>query len=249
VTFRALTIEEVAHLAAETGLTAIEWGGDVHVPPGDDEAVARARHATAAAGLTTASYGSYLLADGDGSATTVACVLDTAVALGAPDVRVWAPFGVEPGSERAAEVEAALVAVCAAAAERELTIGLEFHGGTLTATAASTEALLDAVGAPNLATYWQPPYWLPPRAATVDAAEVTRLAPRLSHLHVYEWAGATDRRPLAEGATRWRAVFDALAATGAGEGRAAFLEFVAGDTPAALRADALVLHELLDTGP
>jgi sugar phosphate isomerase/epimerase len=249
VTFRALTVDQVARLAAEAGLTAIEWGGDVHVPPGDDEAVARTRRAAEAAGLTTVSYGSYLLADGDASAATVARALDTAVALGAPNVRVWAPFGVEPGSDRAREVVTALATTCGAAAERGLTIGLEFHGGTLTETAASTEALLDAVGAPNLATYWQPPYWLPARPAAADAAEVTRLAPRLSHLHVYEWAGGTDRRPLAEGTMRWRAVFDALDRAGAGDGRAALLEFVAGDEPDALLADARTLHDLLGARP
>ena len=34
VTFRALSVEEVAQLAASAGVQAIEWGGDVHVPPG-----------------------------------------------------------------------------------------------------------------------------------------------------------------------------------------------------------------------
>jgi sugar phosphate isomerase/epimerase len=245
VTVRELGVEEVARLAAAAGLRAIEWGGDVHVPPGDHDAVNRARDATASAGLTTASYGSYLLADFDVSTVTVTRVLDTAVALGAPNVRVWAPLGVETGSARAGDVASALRRVCHAAAERDLTVGLEFHGGTLTATAASTAALLDAVDAPNLSTYWQPPYWLPPRPAAEDAAEVRALLPRLSHLHVYEWAGPADRRPLAEGAPRWRAVLAALDGDGAAGRRVAFLEFVAGDAPEAVRADARTLHELL----
>jgi sugar phosphate isomerase/epimerase len=243
VTLRGLEVEEVAHVAAAAGLAALEWGGDVHVPPGDDAASRRAARATAAAGVTTASYGSYLLADGDASADTVARVLDTAVALGAPNVRVWAPFGVEPGSRRTGEVVTALGDVCEQAAARDLTVGLEFHAGTLTATAASTAALLDAVAAANLATYWQPPYWLPARPPEDDAAEVTGLAPRLSHLHVYEWVDATDRRPLADGAARWRAVLGALDA--APRSRVAFLEFVAADDPRQLEADAATLHELL----
>ena len=269
VTLRALTIDDVVRLADETDLRAVEWGGDVHVPPGDAAAAHRARVAASAANVTCASYGSYLLADGDGTPDTVSRVLDAAVALSAPNVRVWAPFGVEPGSPRTGEVVDALQAVSAAAAARGLTVGVEFHGGTLTATADSATALLDAVGASNLWTYWQPPYWLPARAATADAAEVSMLGPRLSHVHVYEWATALDRRPLAEGEQRWRAVFRALGGTdvalpGAPAGcdvrghsdrvshnpgnpvpRVAFLEFVADDDPDALRRDAKFLHRLL----
>jgi sugar phosphate isomerase/epimerase len=247
VTFRELAVEEVAHLAAETGLRALEWAGDAHVPPGDELAIARAARAAAAAGVTTASYGSYLLADGDAAPTTITRVLDTAVALGAPNVRVWTPFGVEPGAERASEVVQAVALVAREAGARGLTVGLEFHGGTLTATAASTTALLDAVDAPNLATYWQPPYWRAAQPPAADAIEAASLAPRLSHLHVYEWTGATDRRPLAEGAARWRAVFDAVGPVGAAGPRVAFIEFVAGDDPAVLRADARTLHDLLGT--
>lgn len=248
VTVRHLGIEEVARLAAEAGLLAIEWGGDVHVPPGDVDAAARARGASAAAGITCASYGSYLLADGDGAAESVARVLDTAVDLGTSNVRVWTPFGIEPGSRRTNEVVDALGAVSAAAADRDLTVGVEFHGSTLTATMTSVTALLDAVGAPNLATYWQPPYWLPARSVADDVREVEALSPRLSHVHVYEWIGGEDRRPLAEGAHRWRAVFEALG-TGAAPDepspRVAFLEFVAEDDPVALLRDARTLRNLL----
>jgi sugar phosphate isomerase/epimerase len=247
---RHLGVEEVAKLAAEAGLRALEWGGDVHVPSGDAGAARRARVATDAAGLVSSSYGSYLLADGDGSAGTIARVLDTAVALGAPNVRVWTPFGIEPGSPRTGEVVDALGEVARAAAERELTVGIEFHGGTLTATAASAAAVLDAVDAPNLATYWQPPYWCARRAPADDAADVTALAPRLAHLHVYEWAGAEDRRPLDDGTGRWSNVLDALRAAPAPPRppRVAFLEFVAGDEIGALLADARTLHDLLGGG-
>jgi sugar phosphate isomerase/epimerase len=242
VTMRHLTVEEVVKVAAEAGLRAIEWGGDVHVPPGDDAAVRRTVIAADAAGVACASYGSYLLADGDGAKETALRVLDTAVALGAPNVRVWTPFGVDPGSSRTGEVVDALAMVSALAAERDLRIGLEFHAHTLTATVASTLDLLAAVDAPNLSTYWQPPYWLPARPPAEDAAEVASLGDRLSHLHVYEWAGSEDRRPLAEGEARWRAVLAALPDAP----RVAFLEFVAGDDPRTLVADARTLHTWLE---
>src|SRR5262245_17804648 len=65
VTLRACSIDEVVAVAVGAGLECIEWGGDVHVPPGDLEAARRARSATSAAGLRVASYGSYWRCSGD----------------------------------------------------------------------------------------------------------------------------------------------------------------------------------------
>jgi 3-dehydroshikimate dehydratase len=35
VTLRSLPPQEIIALAVKAGMKAIEWGGDVHVPPGD----------------------------------------------------------------------------------------------------------------------------------------------------------------------------------------------------------------------
>lgn len=239
VTLRALPIELVAQLAAECGLEALEWGADVHVPPGDDGAIVRARAACAAYGVRAGSYGSYLLAAGLPAPDEVDAVLDTAVAIGAPNVRVWSPFG----ATAVAPVARCLDAVATAAAERDLTVGIEFHGGTLTADVAGATALLDAVGAPNLFSYWQPPYWEPARSPESAVDGVSALGPRLSHLHVYEWRSAEDRRPLAGGATRWPSILDRVATLPAPvEPRLALIEFVPGDDPDALRRDAATLR-------
>ena len=242
VTLRALPVDDVARLAGECGLVAIEWGGDVHVPPGDAAAAARARAASAAADLEVASYGSYAFALGIPDATESGAVLDSATALGAPNVRVWGGVGVAASGEVFDSLVAALAGFAAEAAGRGLTVGLEYHGGTVTGTLAGTLALLDAVGAPNLTSYWQPPYWRGPTTAAADTAEVAALGPRLSHLHVYEWAGPEARLPLDAGSARWRAVLDAAA----GAERVAFLEFVVGDDPDALRRDARTLREWLE---
>ena len=248
VTLRAEAVDTVARLAAECGLRGIEWGGDVHVPPGDATAAARARAASLAADLVVASYGSYLFAGSVPDRDEMDTTLDAALALGAPNVRVWAGFGVEPGSDQYRAVVDGLAVFGALAASRDLTVGLEFHGGTPTATVAETLALLGAVGAPNLFTYWQPPYWRDPVAARTDAAEVTDLGEWLSHLHVYEWAGAENRQPLADGDANWNAVLRAASTIdGAWSGdRFAFLEFVPGDDVDAARRDAAVLLRWLD---
>jgi sugar phosphate isomerase/epimerase len=244
VTLRGRSIDDVVRLAAECRLEAIEWGGDGHVPPTDVAASTRARAASTAAGLDVASYGSYAFAAGIPDDEETAALLDTALALGAPSVRVWAGFGTEAGTAAYTALVAGLQTFTRAAAVRELAVALEFHGGTPTATVAGTLALLDVVAAPNLTTYWQPPYWRGATTPGADAAEVIALGSHLSHLHVYEWAGPEQRLPLEAGEERWRAV---LAAAGSIErqDRIAFLEFVGGDDPDALRRDARTLRAWL----
>jgi 3-dehydroshikimate dehydratase len=250
VTLRACSIEQIATVVRDNALGAIEWGADVHVPPGDLEAAARAR--AASDGLVV-TYGSYLLAGGapvsDGE---IVVVLDTAETLGARTVRVWAPFGVTGRDPRRVDVVSALQRATQLAATRDLLLALEFHGGTLTETVASTLALLDDVGAANLLTYWQPPYWVADRSIADDVADVQALAGHLANLHVYEWAPtpSIERRPLTDGAVRWGAVFDAVDSTplptAFGGPRVALLEFVADDDSTKVRADAVTLRNLLD---
>jgi 3-dehydroshikimate dehydratase len=244
VTLRASSVDAVAGLAAECGLEAIEWGGDVHVPPGDAVAASRARAASTAAGLEVASYGSYAFAAGVPEAGERAAVLDTAVALGAPNVRIWTGAGTEVGTPEYDTLVTGVRDFSTDAAARGVTVGLEYHGGTATQTLDGAVALVDAVGAANLFTYWQPPYWRGPTTPTADAAEIASLGARLSHLHVYEWTGGAGRLPLAAGAERWTAVL--AAARALGDDRVAFLEFVVDDDPEALRRDARTLRGWLD---
>ncbi len=251
VTCRALPLEQVVDLAASAGVEAIEWGGDVHVPHGDLAAAELAVVRSAAAGLEVVSYGSYLFLDGDVE-RHLGAVLDTAAVLRAPGVRVWCPFGIEPGapsSERAAVVRAAATAA-AAAEERGLHLTLEFHGGTLTADAASTRSLLDEVGSAALLSAWQPPYWAP-RAAEEEAADIGLLTPALAHVHVYDWSPDLTRHPLRDDDERW--VARLAAAAGAGSGatdvgapRSALVEFVPGDEPDAVAGQVAVLRGWLD---
>lgn len=250
VSFRQLDRSAVVAVAAAAGLDALEWGGDVHVPHGDVAAAADARRLSAEAGLQVVSYGSYLFLD-DGAAGRAAEVLDTAEALGAPAVRVWGALGVEPDASRAerAVVVRAAEAVAEAAGERGLAVVLEFHGGTLTATPASTLALLDAVSAPNLFTGWQPPYWDPLDEAD-ELAAIASLAPRLAHVHVYEWDPDTTRHRLGTAGRRWRQRLAAAARAGAaaeaaGLPRSALIEFVPGDDPVVLAEEVATLRSWL----
>ena len=89
VSFRKLSPREIVELARETNLKAIEWGGDVHVPPGDLARAREVRAMTTDNGLSVLAYGSYVRL-GEEEAATLPRVIETAKALGAPAIRVWA---------------------------------------------------------------------------------------------------------------------------------------------------------------
>jgi sugar phosphate isomerase/epimerase len=245
VTFRALDPDAVLAAAVDAGVEAIEWGADVHVLPGDTAGAAAVARRCGEAGVAVASYGSYLAA-GRSSAARLGPVLDAAEALSAPNVRVWCPFGAPPppaDAEGDALFGAAaddLAAWSAAAADRGLTLSLEFHVDTFTETAASTRRLLDAAGRPPaLFTYWQP---VDGRDA---ATELAAVAPDVSHLHVFHWTAGGERHPLADGAGVWPGLLGTTLGDRWPHERCAFLEFVRGDDPAQLVADARALRSWL----
>ena len=252
ITFRQRSPRELVELAARTGLRGIEWGGDVHVPHGD---LARAREVammTTEAGLATASYGSYyVIGESEADGLSFGRVLETAAALGAPLIRVWAgkrgSAAADAAYRRRVAEEARRVAAAASAAGVRL--AFEFHGGTLTDTAESAERLLADTAAAELRCYWQPPVG----CAHPQCLESLRLiAPHLANLHVFHWRGSSaDRRPLAEGLGEWTDYLRlAAAAPLSATPRWALLEYVRGDDPAQLAADAgALLQAMAASGP
>lgn len=91
VTFRQLSPLEIIQLVAQAGLQAIEWGGDIHVPHGDVKRAKEVKNWTESAGITIASYGSYYrVGCTNKEGLTFEQVLESASALHAPAIRVWA---------------------------------------------------------------------------------------------------------------------------------------------------------------
>lgn len=246
VTFRHLAPAEIIQTAKQAGLAVIEWGGDVHVPPGDNKHARAVAAMVREAGLETACYGSYYRVghEGEGGKPTFAAVLETAVALGAPCIRVWA------GALGSADADDAYFArVCADAnriaslAElKGIRIAFEFHGGTINDTAAAARRFFAALPHQNIFSLWQP---LP---SLDDAARIESLRavlPRLAHVHVFHWlpGDPVDRRPLAEGVGVWREWLGLMHE--AGHRPDTLLEFVRGDDVSCLSAEAAVLRDLL----
>jgi len=245
VTFRQLAPDAIIALAASAGLRAIEWGDDVHVPPGDTARAARVGRATSAAGLLPLSYGSYLAPGVAGSGSAEA-TLETAVALGAESIRVWAGRrGIASAAHTREERTAftgALADFAEAALGAEVAMVIEYHPGTLTDTPDAALRLISEIGHPNAWLGWQP---LPGERPAPARQAVARLSPHLAHLHIFAWTATGKRLPLDGNAELWRQVLGASGSSRYRGHRGALLEFVAGDTPAAMAADARVLRGLL----
>lgn len=163
ITFRNLRAEEIVRLVSQVELEGIEWGGDSHVRHGDLRRAEEVGRMTREAGLEVSAYGSYYrfddcLARGAEGEVSWSAVLDTASALGAPCIRVWAGrLGAAATSEdlRRRMVERCRE-VCEEALGRGISVGLEFHDQTLTDTNEGAERFLREVGHRNLFTFWQP---------------------------------------------------------------------------------------------
>lgn len=253
ITLRQMAPAELIALVQQAGLDAIEWGGDVHVLPGDLKTASHVRQMTEEVGLEISSYGSYWkTVDPIGQPVPFEPVLDSALALGTDTIRIWAgilPSDAASDAERAAVISTLRCALDAAQ-QQGVKLALEFHANTLADSNSTTLDLLNEVNHPNLYTYWQPIYWITDPQYRLDGLK--QLADRVLNLHVFHWkfrpgAGSwgdsTDRRPLAEGSNDWKDYFN-VPLDPAYE-HYALMEFVRNDDPEQFLKDAATLKSWL----
>lgn len=213
------------------------------------------------AGITVAAYGSYYrvghpesaLGEPDESSHSVPfeSLVETAVELGAPQIRVWAgKKGTEQKDEAYVEqVVQDSVRIAKLAASANIRIAFEYHGNTLTDTDDAARHLLETVNLEMGATANQPSvysYWQPRRCGTVedDLAGISAVALWLTDIHVFSWHPTTAAKlPLAERAADWAVYLDRLQQISGN--RFALLEFVADDSPTHFRRDAETLRQWL----
>jgi sugar phosphate isomerase/epimerase len=243
ITFRQLTPREVVELVVKAGTPAVEWGGDVHVPHGDLVRAQEVRLICDNEGVTIPAYGSYFrLGQSEKLGLPFSQVLDSAEALGAPVVRVWA--GVKGSADTTPEERAEIVEdamrIADLAEARNIKVGYEYHGGTLTDTQESATALLADTGHPAIQTLWQPGVGLPVEQAEHELATVL---PRLSHVHVFHWFPRAERQPLADGRDRWMRYL--TMASRHKELVPCLIEFVANAEPKQFLEDSAVLKEMI----
>lgn len=243
VTFRKFDIAGVVRAASLAGLDGIEWGGDIHVPHGDLDAAKTAAALCKDTGLRCVSYGSYYRA---GKSADRSAVIETALALGAPNIRIWA--GTKGSAETApaerADIVVDIIDFAAEAHRHGLTVTFEWHGGTLTDEPASALRLLEELShPPNVCLYWQPNQFKP---LDYNLEALRMAAPHLLHVHVFNWEGA-KKFPLRDDGGVWRRYLDTICRFGRpGQDHGLLLEFSPDDTLEAMLDDAAYLKSLLD---
>jgi sugar phosphate isomerase/epimerase len=250
--FRSLSAAEIVEVVKQAGLEAIEWGGDVHVPPGDLDAAKEALRLTRDAGLEVSSYGSYYkIFNPDGTLQEFAPVLESALALETNVLRII-PGSIGPDADDAhwTAIAEHSRAAADAAAKHDVRVAFEFHPLTLTETHESTLKLLEMIDHPNMYMYWQPAYFAPSMEYRMEG--LTALKDRILNLHVYHWNyerkeegfyAGIDRRPLEEGRDDWAQYF--AVELNPDLPHFALIEFVKGDTPDQLMQDAAALKSWL----
>ena len=247
VTFTERTCEDVIRLAQEARLELIEWHGFEHVAHGDFDTARRIGQSTLDAGLGVAAYGSYyVVGESENQGLPFATVLQTAVELGAPMVRVWAgnrnPDEATPDYRAQIAGEARRIADLAG--EEGIRLVFEFHNGSLTQTGESCAALMGAVDHANARVYWQP---APELDVDGNLSQLRRVLPWLVGLHVFHWRPTQmDRHPLVRGESDWRQYLKL--ANQHHDTLYALLEFVKDGAVEQFHEDAATLHRILESG-
>lgn len=241
ITFRQKSPLEIVNLVAQAQLRGIEWGGDVHVPHGDVSTARSVAEMTADAGLSVAAYGSYYRAGVENNVAFDA-VAETAIALGASTIRVWAGNRASPDADQTyrRNVVHDTRHIADMAQTAGMTISFEHHGGTLTDTHQSAREFMEAVNHAAVRSYWQPP--VGPHADDCLLG-LTSLSGWLSNVHVFTWGADHTRYPLANGSATWLRYLLHVAALP--DDRYALIEFVKDDTGEQFLADAATLKEWL----
>lgn len=202
ISFRKYSKEEIASAAKASGLDAIEWGGDVHVPHGNKEEAENAVKITHGCGLEVAEYGSYYVI-GQSEPELFFAALSSAEILGTKIIRVWPGMNKSSDSFTNEEYEAYVAdakRICALAKEKGVTVALECHPNSLTDEYHTALQFLSDVGCDNLKMMWQPNQHRP-LSYNLDA--INALLPYVVGVHVFSWKRKT-RLPLISGENEWR---------------------------------------------
>lgn len=252
VSFRNKTCQELIAMTAQAGLKSIEWGGDIHVPHGDISQAKHVQTMCSDAGISCAAYGSYYRCDPSvPEAPDARAVVETAAALGAPVIRVWAgnQHSVDASEDYKKNIAENAVAIADLADKYGIRIAFEYHMRTLTDCDASTRELMTLAAHPNLYYLWQP---INGATTEVCLESLKTVMPRLLNIHVFHWPvdqdGVRYRVSLNEGKERWSGFLGWVQAqepTPAFE-RHCLLEFIRNDDPKQFFEDAQVLQDILN---
>ena len=240
ISFRKLSSDEIIDITKNANLSAIEWGGDVHVPAGKTDIAAAVGAKTSQAGLLIPEYGSYYRL-GVSEPEEIDGVAVCARALKTDTVRIWAH---NKGSEAATEEEysrAVQDAKRICARYPDLTFCTECHNYTLTDDYKSNLRLIEDVNMPNFGAFWQPNQF---KSFEYNLESARALAPFVKSVHVFSWEGKTAY-PLAYHDEKWKKYLSVFAERGSSDRIYAMLEFMHDGSPGSLCKTAEELRSIL----
>jgi sugar phosphate isomerase/epimerase len=244
VTFRQLSTQQIIELTASAGLKGIEWGADVHVPHGGIESARKVCRLTHEAGLEVAAYGSYYrLGISESQGLSFSSVLDTAIAMNAPVIRVWAG---DLNAEQADDyywdkIISEAKGLAKTVAAEDIKLAFEYHENSLTNTAASTRRLLDMINNKHVMTFWQPIHGAGPAD---NSADLELLLDKINNVHVFHWwPTSNDRHLLEAGFNDWNLYLTKLYKSD--RNHYAMIEFVKDNQPDNFHVDTITLKKLL----
>ena len=206
VTFRELSADDIINYAKKCSLSAIEWGSDAHVLPGDTKTAEAVKEKTISAGICVSSYGSYFRL---GKNDDINKYIASAKALGTNIIRIWS--GCKASCDVTESEYAPLLeetkAVCRAAAAENIQIAFEFHNDTYTDSKASALRLMNDAACENLGMYFQ----YDPRISEKKNEETLKaLTPYLKIVHVFYVDSDFCRYSVKDGEALWRSFIKIL---------------------------------------
>lgn len=245
VSFRNLLCEEIITLAKSNGLTHIEWGGDIHIPAGNTKKADEIYKKTTEAGLQTAAYGSYFkLGEYTDYIAEFKKVLETAVTLHAPVIRIWA--GTEPSSKVASDERKQLVLqakeVAKLCSQHGITVCFECHRNTLTDDFHSSLLLMNEINMSNVKMYFQPNE---ERNFEYNKKALEELLPYVVNTHVFNWPEPGIRKHLNDARNEWAEYLNILSKDE--KMHCCMLEFMPDDRTESLKEEAATLNEIIKT--
>ncbi len=241
VSFRNLQPEEIINATADAGLVGIEWGSDVHIPPG---AIKKAKYITALMkekGMKNLSYGTYFGVD-QLEFEKLEDYLKTAQALETDIVRIWAPSksrSAMSDSEYSLYVDF-MQKVADKAASYGITVCFECHCGTLVENPCDALQYLKDIDRKNVKMYWQPNQYVD---CEKNLQSANMLSEYIVNVHVFHWKGQ-ERFPLSSGLEEWSR-YKKVLDTDAEQQRSFLLEFMHDDSLGSLKASADTLHQIV----
>ncbi len=239
VTFRKMTPQEIIPLAAKAGLAGIEWSSREHVLPGDTAQAQAVRKQMDEAGLAAPSYGTYYYA-GEKDNPDFRELIENALILGAPVIRVWAgkdESTAEMTPARREVITDDLRRICELAAESGLQVSTEYHRRSLTETFESALRLFEDV--PLLRTHWQADEGKP---ASEHRRALTGILGRLTVVHAAWWRNR-EQKPFEEAETDWKEYVRILKTSS--RDHYVLLEFVRNADPGQMLRDAAALKRII----